>query len=213
MEDKFNPYAPPKTSMALPLEERAGDCWRHGGNLYVRVGRPLPCRCVLCNEPAEAPVTARKVYWHRLGLCSMATFNSLLAALAAMGVCQEATIYPGLCARHERRRQGIILAAWIGLAVAVALGAWGWWAKNSMISAAGVVMGISSYIFGTMGSSLLAPVGIDKEWVVLAGASPRFLDSLPPAMGIVSKSREKNDERKGTCGRAFGGAGRSLQLM
>ena len=108
--------------------------WRDGRAIVMSPGAAMPHRCVKCNEPADEPTAARKVYWYSPWLYLLLLFNIIVFALIAFVIRRRATVAPGLCLEHKRRRRTAIKLAWTGaligivvmyVGMATPLGVWG----------------------------------------------------------------------------------------
>lgn len=184
MED-HNPYAPSPATLqdsGRPPERLRHEVtfWREGLTLVMAHGASLPPRCVKCNEPAEQPVKARRVYWFSPWLYLLLVLNLILFAMVALLTRKKAIVAVGLCAVHRkqwRRRGALAKAAFLlGLVVVYvgmgsALGFWG--------VLIGMAMMVGSIVFGLAFGRPLSAARIDKTHVTLKGCGERFLDSLP----------------------------------
>jgi hypothetical protein len=184
-----NPYAPSRASIegaaVQPGRDGAGAAvWRDGDELVTLPGASMPDRCVKCNEPANAPTRARKVFWHHPAIYLILFLNVIIYAIVAMVVRKKAIVNPGLCAEHKTRRQRAITFGWAGFLgglVLVYLGAassFGFW---GMVG--GVVVMLGSIAGGIIFGRIVYARAIDKSYVRLKGCGESFLNSLPPFPG------------------------------
>jgi hypothetical protein len=184
--DERNPYAPSRASLAGSAVEPRLDgggatLWREGNVLVALPDASMPHRCVKCNEPAVEPTKGRKVYWHHPLLYLLLLLNVLIYAVVAMVVRKKATVAPGLCAEHKKRRGRAITLGWIGflsgivlvyVGEASALGFWG-----AML---GVLVMLGSIAAGMIFARIVYAKRIDESYVRLKGCGAPFLNSLPP---------------------------------
>jgi hypothetical protein len=119
MDDR-NRYAPSRATLDTPGQGPDGTTpvavWRDGPTLVMQPGAVLPDRCVKCNELAAPPTRTRKLYWHHWSIYLIILLNVVIYVIVAMIVRKRATVAPGLCARHKRRRALFIAAGWIAIA-------------------------------------------------------------------------------------------------
>jgi hypothetical protein len=188
MDDR-NPYAPSRASLqqgAATPRPLGGNvtAWRDNKVMVILPDTPIPHRCVKCNEPADEPTKARKVYWHTPWLYLLLLFNVLIFAIIAMVVRKKAIVSLGLCADHKRRRRNVIATAWIGLLAGIILiyvgasssaGVWG--------AGVGSLVALGSIVFGMVAGRIVIPIRIDKEYVRLKGCGRAYLETLPPFPG------------------------------
>ena len=144
----------------------------------------MPQRCVKCNEPADQPTIARKVYWYSPWLYLLLLFNIIIFALIAVLVRKTAMVAPGLCVEHKKRRRTAIALSWTGaligivvmyVGMATPLGVWG--------AAMGVLVILASVVAGMIFGRVVYASRIDKSYVRLKGSGELFLRSLPPFPG------------------------------
>lgn len=183
--DGLNPYAPSQASLKatdpLPTADGASHTiWRDGDVLVKLMGAEMPHRCVKCNEPADPPTKARKVYWHHPGLYLLLLINALIYVIVAIAVRKKAFVSAGLCKEHKSRRRIAMTLSWTGALGGIVLmyfgadssfGIWG------MI--AGLVVILASIVGGLIFGRTVYARKIDKTYVRLKGCGIAFLDSLP----------------------------------
>ena len=188
MDDR-NPYAPSRASLqkgTAPPEALRGNvtAWRDHRVMVMLPDSPIPHRCIKCNEPADEPTKARKVYWHSPWLYLLLLFNVLIFAIVAMVVRKKTIISLGLCANHKKRRRNIITLAWAGFLTGVVLvylgaassaGVWG--------VLVGVLVMLGAIVFGMVAGRVVVPTRIDKTYVRLKGCGEPYLETLPPFPG------------------------------
>jgi hypothetical protein len=146
----------------------------------------LPQRCVKCNEPADAPTKARKVYWHHPAVYLLILINILVYALVGAIVRKRAVVAPGLCVAHKKRRRLAITSGWAGFSLGVALAAWGFrkaTASSGVTALVGVLLAFVSILAGVRLARIVYAQRIDRSYVRLKGCGPAFLDALPPFSG------------------------------
>lgn len=144
----------------------------------------MPRRCVKCNEQADEPTAARKVYWHSPWLYFLLLFNIIIFALVAFLARKTATVAPGLCVEHKKRRRTAIALAWAGALIGIVVmyvgmatpfGVWG--------AAMGALVILASIVAGMIFGRVVYASRIDKSYVRLKGGGELFLGSLPPFPG------------------------------
>ena len=181
MAEQHNPYAPSRASHAGAAVTPAGGdgTWRDGAVLILSRDASLPPRCVRCNEAAQEPTKNRKVYWHSPWLYLLIILNILIYAIVATIVRKKATVAPGLCLAHKKRRRIGIGIAWTLLLGGFALLFSG--------KPAGLVFGILLILIAILVSMsvtrIVRATRIDAQYVRLKGCGPAFLDSVPPFPG------------------------------
>ncbi len=185
-----NPYAPSRASLqvtgaAQPADAGTGiSVWRDGDVLITLPGAAMPHRCVKCNEPADEPTKARKVYWHHPALYLLLLFNIIIYAVTAAIVRKKAFVNAGLCMEHKKRRRNALVVAWTGSfagAVMMWLGmgsSWGVWGLLL-----GVLLILASAIGGMIFARIVYAKRIDNSYVRLKGCGIAFLNSLPSFSG------------------------------
>jgi hypothetical protein len=186
MDDR-NPYAPSRASLEADNSTRPGhrlseSVWREGKVLIMVPDSTLPDRCVKCNQPADEPTKARKVYWHHPAVYLLVLINVLLYAIVGVIVRRRAVVAPGLCAEHKKRRRMAILLGWVGFITGIALLTWGF--RDSTVGGGQfLVTGILLVLLSILASIILARIvyaqKIDRSYVRLKGCGPEFLDTLP----------------------------------
>jgi hypothetical protein len=186
--DEFNPYAAPK-SAGLGSEHHLGhpdDAWRDGHLLVARKGAKLDDRCIKCAEPSLGFRFSRSLSWHRQGWYLVFLTSPLLYILAYFLVRWQARVTVGLCPIHRMKRKRNITLGWF-----TALAGTGVIAGTISVSsnrvpeaylAAGVITGLilllGGMIGGLIGSQVLIPARIDKNFVWLKKVSPIYLVTL-----------------------------------
>ena len=181
MSTEYNPYAPPKAALEVPLDE-GREVWRSGKIMVCRRDAAFPARCVKCNAPAEPPVRYR-LTWHSQWWYLLVLVNVLIYIVVAALVRKRADVHVGLCAKHRKRR---VLSRWIGwggmvaIILAVYIGA----AYAFPALLLGAMLAVLPWAFiSIILSPQLRAVRIDKESVRVSGCGRDFLDSLPEYPG------------------------------
>lgn len=180
MTTEPNPYAPPHASLDPGGPE---GCWRAGKEVVLRAGAALPPRCVKCNAPVTAPIKARTYYWHHPALYILALVNLLIYAVVALIVRRRATLAPGLCSAHTRRRRLGLLVGWGGLLAFLGLLVAGVAVDGCGLMLAGGLVLLGALVAAILLARIVIPSRIDAEWVRLKGCGAAFLDSLPDFLG------------------------------
>ena len=186
--EQRNPYAPSLASMERgigPLSQSEGvGVWRDGKVLVTSLDAVMPERCVKCNEPADEPTKARKVFWHHPLIYLLVLLNVVLYAVVALIVRKKVIVAAGLCADHKARRKRSVMLTWAGVLggiVVMYVGA------SSSMGVLGVGLGIllilASLLVGLIFARIVHAQKIDNSYVRLRGCGTPFLDSLPPFRG------------------------------
>lgn len=179
----LNPYAPPHARLERTLDAGGGGLWRDGKVLVLRPGGALPPRCVKCNAPAETPVKSRKIYWHRPVIYFFILLNLLIYAIAALIARKQATVSPGLCTEHRKRRQLGLAIGWGGALLGLAMLFGGLAMESGAVAGLGLFPLLGSLIAGPLLARIVVPVRIDTDYVRLKGCGDAFLAGLPTFPG------------------------------
>jgi hypothetical protein len=188
-DDGDNPYAPPKSEVMkrdhhLDYPDQA---WRHGNTLVARNGAELPDRCIKCNAPAGGYRFSRNLTWHPSGWYLLIFVHLLIYILVYFLVRWRARLTVGLCKRHRTRRKRAIFWGWlcsltgIGLLI-TAISLSGTPTPDPLVLTGiigGPVLLLAGLIGGMIGSQVLVPIRIDKNFVWLKRVSPDYLAELP----------------------------------
>ena len=184
-----NPYAPSAATLhidpnAIPSTGNT-NVWRDGKVLVMRHDAGLPPRCVKCNAPSVLPMKPRKVYWHHWGIYAVLLLNVILYAIVALAARRKATVTPGLCAQHTRKRRYFIAGAWLGVVagMVVLIGGSQMGDVGGWVMSGGTLLLLASIVFGMIGGRIVWAKHISKEYTRLKGCGPQFLDSLPQFPG------------------------------
>jgi hypothetical protein len=180
MSQASNPYAPPKASLE-PTGN--GNCWRDGKVLVMLADTPLPHRCIKCNAPAVTPVKKRKVYWHHPALYLLLLVNVIIYAVVALIVRRTATVAPGLCPEHRKRRLLGLWLGWGGSLAGLALFFFGLSVDKTPLILVGPLLIVAAIVGGIVFARVVYPQRIEKDYVRLKGCSEEFLASLPDFPG------------------------------
>lgn len=170
-----NPYAAPKSDQTPDSSD--DHIWREGNLLVVRRNKPMPHRCIKCNEPAALPLRSAKLQWHNPWIYLL-VLNPVLYVIVALIFRRKATVEFGLCEQHRRRQSRITAACWGGALLWVVL----FVAGPVLAWPAEALQLVYFSIFGVIGVALASkPVGaggIDDQFVRLRGAGPLFIAPL-----------------------------------
>jgi hypothetical protein len=188
--DASNPYAPPESELEVFVDPE--QVWRNDKLIVMRKGVELPRRCIHCNETAEPGKPRRILYlnaWLQVAMLVLFVVFNLLALIPIIIVSlifrKSAKVGIPVCEIHRRKRLWITLATFSMLAISIGLGVVA--ARTSEFQgpvfwfAAGVFTG--AFVLAIIRGQLLRAKKIDKETVILKGAKPPFLDSLPQYPG------------------------------
>jgi peptidoglycan/LPS O-acetylase OafA/YrhL len=193
--DDDNPYAPPKYGQFD--HDLVGDlpnaAWRDGQLLVARKGAVLPDRCLKCNAPADGRPFKRSLSWASpYWALSILLIGPLLFLVVYVIFSRRGKVAVGLCPRHRKKRAQAIALGWFatlaGIVCIIGAGV----ASDSLTSvgiasdrvlATGIIVGIflllGGLIGGVVGSRVLVPTRIDKNFIWLSKVSPEYLASLP----------------------------------
>jgi hypothetical protein len=182
--DDFNPYAPPK-SLDLERDRLLEDpdlAWRDGKMLMVRKGAMLPDRCLKCNAPARGYRFSRSLSWHSPAWILVFLISPLLYVLVYFIVRWRGRVTVGLCPGHRKRRARAIAIGWL-----TAVAGLGSIIASALVPdrftpitiTAGLVLLLGGIIGGLVGSRVLVPRRIDKNFVWLGKVSPEYLAAFP----------------------------------
>jgi hypothetical protein len=192
MHDDFdNPYAPPK-SESFNRDRYLDDpdpAWRHGNTLVVRKGAELPDRCIKCNAPAGGCRFSRNLTWHSSGWYLLILISLFIYLIAYFVIRWRGKVTVGLCERHRMKRKRAIIWGWlsalagIGLFIAVGIFSGDSTPTPSPLIPIGIFGGLilllAGLIGGMIGSQVLVPIRIDKNFIWLKKVSPAYLAELP----------------------------------
>jgi len=181
-----NPYAPPQSPILhIPNDE---DVWRDGKFIVIPKNAELPDRCIYCNEATRLRKDRRIYYlnpWLQIALLLLFLVFNILAVIPIIIVIlifrKSGKISIPVC-RHHWRKRLILTATTLGaLAVSIALSfaSIEFREYQEQLLAIGVGMFIFSTILAIVLGQMLKAKKINSEVMVLKGARPAFLNSLP----------------------------------
>jgi len=185
-----NPYAPPESELEAFIDP--GKVWRKEKLIVMRKGVDLPSRCILCNEVTE-PGKSKRIYylniWLRIVLVALLLVFNVLALIPILIVSlifrKTAKVRISLCEKHRHKRLWITITTITLLAASIALGvvaAKVFLYQGTIFMIAGLVLA-GAFVLAIIRGQLLRAKKIDKEILILKGAKPPFLDSLPQYPG------------------------------
>lgn len=181
-----NPYAPPESELEAFIDP--GEVWRKEKLIVMRKGVDLPGRCILCNEFTEPGKSSRIYYlniWLRIVLVALLLVFNVLALIPIFILSlifrKTAKVRIPLCGKHRRKRLWITMTTVTLLTASIALGVVA--ARDSpyqdmFFVMAGLILA-GAFVLAIVRGQLLKAKKIDKETLILKGAKPPFLDSLP----------------------------------
>ncbi|HUI58580.1 MAG TPA: hypothetical protein VLX90_00065 [Steroidobacteraceae bacterium] len=188
--DARSPYAPSPASLNIDgsrtVHGDGGGLWREGKVLVLQPDAALPARCVKCNGAAEEPTKTRRVYWHHPAVYLLILLNMLIYLIVALIVRKRASVAPGLCTAHKKRRLVGLILAWGGLFAGLALmfASIGNGSGNPGIMVAlGLLLMLFAALVGIIATRVVYAKRIDQDYVRLRGCGAQFLDSLPEFPG------------------------------
>lgn len=182
--DSSNPYAAPQSAIIpAELSESQAHAWRQGDVLIVTARAELPPRCVKCNVPTdELMIRKFNLVWYP----SIAYLGLLLGALPfillAIILQKKMSVFAAVCADHRRKRRYAMLFAWLGVLAALVMiigGASSGKAAGAVIAVGGVLVFLSAVLYGIIGSRLIWPKRINKQFAWIKGACPEYLATFP----------------------------------
>ncbi len=177
-----NPYASPAPFDPMsthPSQYGSQGLYRDGKLVVATRDATFPDRCVKCNAPAEGFRLKRSLSWHHpLFYVIIFICNVIVYVIVAMIVRKTATYYVGLCETHRRKRRQAILIGWSCFLGGVSLAVWGFSKGDAILGLLAVVILFAGSLYGLIGSRVLYPKRIDKEYAWIKGACPEFLASL-----------------------------------
>jgi len=176
-----NPYAPSAASLrSKDIPAPGSHAWRDGKLLVVKLDGSIPKRCVRCNEPVDAPIKARKVYWHHPSIYFTIFLSPLLYVIVAVIARKKAVVAPGLCPEHSKRRQRIMMFNLLGIALGIGAIFVGASIDRPELLSLGILAVLVALILLAIFTRIVTPKHIDKEFVRLKGCGVEFLNALPP---------------------------------
>jgi len=188
--EESNPYAPPESELEAFIDPEV--VWRNEKTIVMRKGADMPGRCILCNETTEPGKPRRILYlniWLQIVMLMLFLVFNVLALIPIFIVSlifrKTAKVRIPVCDKHRRKRLWVTLTTITLLAAAIALGVVA--ARVPMYqgpifwTAAAIFVG--AFVLAIIRGQMLSAKKIDKETVILKGAKPPFLDSLPQYPG------------------------------
>ena len=192
MIDDDNPYAAPKAEILGKDThfESAADAWRDRELLVVRKGAELTDRCLKCAAPTKGyrDQFSRMLSWHKPAWAALILVNWLLYLIVYFIVRWQGRVTVSLCPLHRKKRRRAITWGWLaalsGIGTIIA-------AVESLDSqrisdfyfgigmAAGFVLILGGLIGGMLGSRVLVPKRMDRNFIWLSKVSPDYLAALP----------------------------------
>jgi hypothetical protein len=185
-----NPYAPPESELETFIDFEK--VWRDEKLIIMRKGAKMPDRCIHCNETVEPSKPRRILYlniWLQIAMLVLFLVFNVVALIPILIVSaifrKTARVKIPLCVKHRRKRLWITLTTVSLLLVSIALGVMAarvplYQGELSMLA---TVIFVGAFVLAIIRGQLLSAKKIDKETVILKGAKPPFLDSLPQYPG------------------------------
>ncbi len=181
LETVFAGMDSPESYAGSPLDPTTQNYWRDHKVLVVRPHGVLPPRCVKCNEPAEVPIKPRVVAWYPNWVVVFVLVSFGIALLLAWATQQKATIFPGLCTFHRKRRTLGNRIVWGGSVLGIVVVCWGAIAATPGVAGLGGVIILLVLITWMRLLRMPYPERITDDMVRLKGCGPSFLASFPEA--------------------------------
>ncbi|MCW8963772.1 MAG: hypothetical protein OQL16_08250 [Gammaproteobacteria bacterium] len=148
----------------------------------------LPDRCIYCNEATRLRKNRRIYYlnpWLQVALLLLFLVFNVLAVIPIIIVIlifrKSGKISIPVCRRHWRKRLilTIVTLGTLAISIALSFASIEFTAYQEQLLAVGVGMFVFSTILAIVLGQMLKAKKIDAEVLVLKGARPAFLDSLP----------------------------------
>jgi len=185
-----NPYAPPESELQTFVGP--DKVWRDEKLIVMRKGADMPGRCIHCNEAAEPGKPRRILYlniWLQLVMLVLFLLFNVLALIPILIVSmifrKSAKVGIPVCDEHKRKRLWITLATLALFAGSIAIGVMSF--RNleyqGPIFTIAMLVFLGAFVLALVRGQLLSAKKIDKEMVILKGAKPPFLNSLPQYPG------------------------------
>ena len=209
MTDPFNPYTPPQANLnpqgtdggcwregRFVVVAQGGDLPPRCINCNALAETPIKRRIFSWHHPAIyllMPVVAvsygiaaqMQGSYRRPNLSPVATclpypLAALIYLIVAAMVRKRATLSPGLCGKHRRRRIHALLAGLFGLIAGFFLFMVGASMDSDGVAPLGLLLVVGGFVAAfLMEPAKLSAVRITGTLARLKGAGPAFLDSLP----------------------------------
>jgi hypothetical protein len=178
--DDFNPYAAPRSEIAVKDSHLtdAGGLWRDGPLLVIRKGTELPDRCLKCYGDADGYRLKRKLSWHPSYWFLLVLVSPLIYVIVALCVRKTAKVAIGLCEHHRSKRRRAIAIGWLASLAGIGLIVLAGSNDLPLLSLVGIGVLFGGILFGVIGSQVLLPQRIDKNFVWLKKVSPDYLAPL-----------------------------------
>jgi len=185
MQDQ-NPYAPPKSEI-LDIPEMGG-VWRKDKILVMLRDAELPHRCIYCNEETSLTKRRQILYlnpWLQLLVVVLFLLFNILALVPIIIIFlifrKKAKIDIPVCGEHWKKRVLLVSATLLALlaSIGLAIVAAGGGSSSEYLLIASLSTFVVAAILSVITGQLLRSKLIDKELIMLKGAKPPFLDSLP----------------------------------
>jgi hypothetical protein len=181
-----DPYTPPTSELEVYVDPQV--VWRNGDLIVMQKGADMPGRCVLCNDAAEPAKPRRILYlniWLQIAMLLLFLAFNVLALLPILIVSmifrKTARVRIPVCAAHRRQRLWITLGtvALLLAAISTAVVAARAYEFQGPLFIAAVVIFVAAFGLAILRGQLLRAKRIDGKTVILKGAKPPYLDSLP----------------------------------
>ena len=179
-----NPYAPPMADLDnSPRLAEISDGWRDGDLLVVPKGAELPDHCLKCNAPAQGYRFKRTLYWLHPTWFILFLMSPLIYILVYLIIRKKGKATAGLCVLHRKRRRRAILLGWLTSLAGIPTAFAASFVPDPYQAVpiiAGLVLLFAGVIGGMIGSQVLIPKRIDKQFIWLNKVSPDLLAEYPP---------------------------------
>jgi hypothetical protein len=188
MSNEINPYAaPPLVAEIVQIGGPwvpGGGLWRDGSQLVILNGAPLPPKCIKTNQPTDQ-FLKRNLTWYPPWIAFTLLFAWPVFVILALVMQKKSTVYLGLTPQWMRRRRSRVLTTWALVFGGIGLFAVGVVNVNQFETAGGIgmmsgmVMLLSSAIYGVAYARLVVPAKIDDRFTWLKGVCREYLADLP----------------------------------
>lgn len=194
---EMNPYAPPPIMADVAPQPMYGaigpGLWRQDSVLVVRIGTPLPPRCVKTNEPTDR-VLKRNLVWYSPWLLLLVLINVLICAIVIMIMQKKATVHIGLSPEWISKRRVRMAIAWVTALAAIPLFILGMvlleqGKGTGLDTVGGICLALSPFLFlggvlyGNYSTRMVYASLIDDQFAWIKGVCPEYLAGLPDWTG------------------------------
>lgn len=188
-EGKNTYYQALREGLSPMLAGTGATAWRDGKRVVVPIeGARMPARCVKTNGPVTPDqFKTKKLYWAHPAIYFALLLNVLILFILYLILRKKATVAIPLSPQGRARLRTNMAIATAGGLAGIGLIIWPFAAFNGdrmlWLLPLGFVVVIAALIFGNLKATIMRVTRIRDGKAWLAGASPEYLDSLPPING------------------------------